>query len=77
METGKFGRRHAHILYEFADFGESGFYVPPAQFLWHDWFERHGRAHIDRFDPKRGATHYVTKYVSKQLADYDLWLRRQ
>lgn len=78
IETGKlYGRRHAHILYEFADFDESGFYVPPARSVWQDWFGRHGRAHIDAFDPDRGAIHYVTKYVAKELSDYDLWLRTE
>lgn len=68
MEAGKVnGRLHGHALYRFNQF------IPPsAEAIWRDWFDRHGRAHVDEFDQEKGATHYVSKYVSKSLSDYDL-----
>lgn len=68
MESGKVnGRLHGHGLLHFAR------QIPPqAKDIWQDWFKRHGRAHVDQFEQKKGASHYVSKYVSKDLADYDL-----
>lgn len=36
---------------------------------------RWGRTDVQEYDPKMGAAHYVGKYVTKQLNDYDLWTR--
>lgn len=67
IESGRVnGRLHGHALYHF------GGAVPSAKSIWNDWFSRHGRAHVDTFERGKGATHYVSKYVSKDLADYDL-----
>lgn len=68
IEAGKVnGRLHGHGLLHFAR------QIPPqAEAIWKDWFKRHGRAHVDEFDQEKGATHYVSEYVSKRLADYDL-----
>lgn len=33
------------------------------------WFERYGINRIEPYDPERGAAHYLTKYVVKQLGD--------
>lgn len=69
-EAGKVeGRLHAHCLYRFEP-DLAG--IPQARDVWRDWFKRYGRAHIDRFKQERGAHHYVSKYVTKELADYDI-----
>jgi len=34
------------------------------------WFEIAGYARIYPYDSKRGANHYLTKYISKELSDY-------
>ena len=39
---------------------------------WEWWFKHYGRALILPFDPGKGATHYVTKYVTKALSDWDI-----
>lgn len=36
-------------------------------------FDNFGRAQVDRYDPALGACHYVSKYVSKDLADFDIF----
>lgn len=36
---------------------------------------RWGRTDVQEYDPNRGAAHYVGKYVTKELNDYDLWTR--
>lgn len=68
IESGKVnGRLHGHGLLHFDR------QIPPqAEAIWDDWFQRHGRAHVDEFDQDKGAAHYVSKYVGKSLADYDL-----
>jgi hypothetical protein len=63
------GRAHLHGL---LSFGED---VPQATHLWHRWHRQYGRAHVDRFDKQRGAAHYVGKYVTKKVADYDVYRR--
>lgn len=66
-ESGpKTGRVHAHALLHFPQERN------PAE-LWALAFQMFGRSHIDRFDPELGAVGYVTKYVTKELADFDLW----
>ncbi len=32
-----------------------------------------GRTHVTEYDPMRGAHHYVGKYMTKRLTDFDLW----
>jgi hypothetical protein len=36
---------------------------------WEAWFQKHGMARVERYDPARGAGFYVSKYVVKQLGD--------
>ncbi len=70
------GRNHVHALLYFDDnrlsmplFGA----VPiSARAIWAKGFKRFGRSHVDTFDPERGASHYVSKYVSKRISDWDL-----
>ena len=68
VESGSVnGRLHGHGLLHFSR------QVPPqAEAIWEDWFQRHGRAHVDQFEQDEGGSHYVSKYVSKEIADYDI-----
>jgi len=40
------------------------------------WFKRYGYAKIEKYDPGLGAAHYLTKYVTKEICDWDVSLRR-
>jgi len=48
--------------------------------MWEWWFKRYGRAQILPYDPEKGAAHYVSKYITKELAHWDLdfdgWTRQ-
>lgn len=35
------------------------------------WRERYGRESVERYEKGRGANYYVTKYISKELCDWD------
>lgn len=59
----RLGRLHLHSVIGGAD------RVPP-EALARAW--RDGFAQVERFDPEKGAAHYVTKYVTKGLADYEV-----
>lgn len=73
VESGRVnGRLHAHILYGYNLEDDLYGGVVPADKIWDDWYRRHGRAHVDAFEQERGAAHYVSKYVTKDLGDYDL-----
>ncbi len=65
-EVGSRGRIHLHCLL--------GALAPdtPRRALWAWWFERFGRAEIVGYEPTKGAARYVSKYVTKELAHYDL-----
>jgi hypothetical protein len=69
-EAGKVnGRLHGHGLMHFKSRQlrlMGGFDEVEA-----DWERKHGFAVVKDYDPEKGATHYVSKYVSKRLADYD------
>ena len=39
--------------------------------IWKFWYKRYGRAQVLPYDPERGAAYYVSKYVSKGLAEWD------
>ena len=61
------GRNHVHALLHFGK-PDLGFVAPvSAHALWSVAFRRFGRSHVDAFEPERGASHYVAKYVSKQI----------
>lgn len=68
-EVGSRGRVHLHCL--LGTLAED----TPRSALWSWWYERFGRAEIRGYDPERGAASYVSKYVTKELAHYDLDLR--
>jgi hypothetical protein len=41
------------------------------------WWERyHGYAYIEKYDPLLGANHYITKYVTKELCDWDFDIKK-
>jgi len=40
--------------------------------VWQTWFDYFGRATVVPYDRKRGAAGYVSKYVTKRLAFYDI-----
>ncbi|MCX6159732.1 MAG: hypothetical protein NTV87_00140 [Ignavibacteriae bacterium] len=44
----------------------------PHDVVWALWFEKYGRNVVQEYDPALGANHYVTKYVSKSLCDWDI-----
>lgn len=67
VEAGRLGRVHLHAL-----LGELGGGVPRSA-VWRSWFERFGRASITSFDPDRGATYYVAKYLTKAPLHWDIW----
>jgi hypothetical protein len=64
LENGsQLGRLHLHsLLCNTRDLS--------LDFLERSWTS--GFSRIVRFVPGRGATHYVTKYVTKELLDYDI-----
>lgn len=68
-EIGSLGRLHLHCLL--------GSLAPitSRRALWRWWFERYGRCELRGYDPEQGAAVYVSKYVTKELAHYDLDLR--
>jgi hypothetical protein len=36
-------------------------------------YGKHNRVQLDKYDPKKGAGFYVSKYVSKKLSDWDIY----
>lgn len=79
-EYGTFGRLHLHALMRtsspqpdlFTSRCSRASEALPSETLWKVWWERYGRATVSDYDPKRGAAGYVSKYVTKALAYYDL-----
>lgn len=57
------GRLHFHALLQ----GTSGLLHRTVAECWPQ-----GHAWVRRYDPELGAAHYVTKYVTKERADYNL-----
>lgn len=79
-EHGTFGRLHLHALMRTStpqpDLGAGG--LPrsskalPSELVWRAWFDTFGRATVSPYDRRRGAAGYVSKYVTKRLAFYDI-----
>jgi len=65
-EVGRLGRLHLHAL-----IGGLEPYVQRTAAA-KRWDRRHGHARIFPYDPDRGASHYIAKYVSKELAEWDI-----
>jgi hypothetical protein len=66
-EVGARGRLHLHCL-----LGQLTGDGADRSKLWEWWFKRYGRAQVAGYDPEKGAAHYVAKYVTKELAHYDI-----
>lgn len=66
-EVGAQGRIHLHCLL-------AGLQLKRTS-VWRWWHERYGRCEVKGYDPEKGAAHYISKYVTKELAHYDLDLR--
>lgn len=41
------------------------------------WFKRFGIVHVEGYDPTKGANYYLTKYMTKELCDWDLNIDRK
>jgi len=65
-EVGRLGRLHLHAL-----IGGVDPYVQRTT-AWEKWKERNGFAYILPYDPAKGASHYIAKYVTKEFARYDI-----
>ena len=79
-EYGTFGRLHLHALLRTSSpqtwLGHGGrpraSKALPTNQVWREWYDTFGRATVARYDRKRGAAGYVSKYVTKRLAYYDI-----
>lgn len=71
-EVGAGGRAHLHCLIG----GLRGWDGAQRSRLWGWWFKRYGRCEVRGYDPEKGAAHYVSKYITKALAHYDVDLGR-
>lgn len=67
-EVGARGRLHMHCLLGALTHRDRDAFAV----LWEWWFRRYGRCEVKGYDPERGAAAYVSKYVTKELAHYDL-----
>lgn len=45
--------------------------APSANSLFKDWLGTYGRAHVDKFDPEKGAAFYLSKHIESPRADWD------
>lgn len=66
-EVGAQGRLHLHCLL--------GPLTIKRSEAWQWWFTRYGRSEVKGYDPEQGAAKYITKYITKELAHYDVDLR--
>ena len=46
--------------------------IPWTRSAWQWWFKKYGRAQVLVYDPARGAHHYLTKYIVKNLCSWDM-----
>ncbi|AXH77162.1 MAG: hypothetical protein [Bacteriophage sp.] len=67
---------HLHSLIRFADLERSDDNKPAYNYLVNGWrqitSDKTARIHSRRYDPGKGANHYVGKYISKTRSDYDI-----
>lgn len=66
---GRFGRHHIHALMHLTERAQDR----EPWLLAFRWF---GRSEVEAYDSDKGAAHYVSKYVTKELSDFDFWTRR-
>ena len=66
---------HLHSLvsvgYEDTLYGRMNYLILP---FWNAWRRGHGAARIVLYEPYRGAIYYLTKYVTKDIYDWDIKL---
>jgi hypothetical protein len=69
IEPHKSGTYHVHTLM-------NGCAGVSDEALWEDWFKKYGRNTVEIYDPQLGASHYLTKYIVKDLCDWDIRVRK-
>lgn len=66
---GNFGTHlHSLIWVGHQEDGKNRLILP----YWSIWFEKYGRAKIELYDKNKGAGYYLSKYVTKEICDYDV-----
>lgn len=63
------GRIHCHALIKLSSRS-----METTHSMWTLGHRMFGRTYIEEYDPELGAAGYIAKYVTKRLADYDLWV---
>ena len=63
------GRIHCHALLKLSSTS-----METNRSMWMLGYRMFGRTYIEDYDPELGAAGYIAKYVTKRLADYDLWV---
>lgn len=68
------GDLHVHGLLGYGPGAHvDGFGYPRATDIWAPLFERFGRSKVETVRDKLAVTAYCTKYVTKELTDYNIW----
>jgi hypothetical protein len=70
-EPHKTGELHIHSLIN----GVDG--LDPVRDVAPLWFKRFGRVEVERFDRELGAINYLTKYITKDIYDWDIEIRNK
>lgn len=58
---------HVHGLYR------HGLIAVPARVIWQSLFKQFGRSKVEVVRSQEAVSRYCTKYVVKELTDYDIW----
>ena len=70
-EEGRlFGRVHLHALIGVGRCNDS--LQIDREWLWSTWYQSYGRALILPYDRSKGASFYISKYITKELGDYEV-----
>lgn len=70
------GRSHIHGLMYFEGVQTDAFMEDWQNYnVWKTCFDQCGRSKVEKFEPSKGAAHYISKYVAKGLNDFDLFVR--
>lgn len=76
LEAHRSGALHVHGLIELpVDVRKPGLEKAEWDRLRKFCTAKFGRSDIERYDRDLGAAHYVSKYVAKELNDWDIWIR--
>lgn len=68
------GRNHIHGLMKFGSRTKDAFCDEDGE-LFRYLQKTFGRAQVDKYDKDLGGAHYVSKYVAKELTDYDYFTK--